>query len=204
MNIKSTLAIFSLVAAFAAPAFGTTINFTGSNTDLGASHVYTSGSSTVTAYGFNNGGTQHDLYGKNGGGSENGLGLVDPPDNEITTTTFIQLNVSNINSNPFDLTIGSTQNVEGFDIYASNTLGTLGTKIGTYTTPGTDPYTTAFFSTADTYISIQADPGSGGNQNVLLDDLTTGTAVTPEPSSLVLLGTGMLAAAGVMRRKIGA
>jgi hypothetical protein len=51
----------------------------------------------------------------------------------------------------------------------------------------------------DHFVSITAD---NEDSNVLLDGLTT--TVTPEPNSLLLLGTGIIAAAGALRKKLAA
>jgi len=194
------LAALSLAVVSAAPAFCDTVSFAGnSNQTLGTSAVY----GPITAYGFTFAGVATDLYSKFGGvgSSETGLGIAGTLDNEITPTTVVQLSGL---GDPFTLTMGSTQSVEGFDVYGSNTLGTRGAELYSYITPGIDPFTTGSLSSNGySFISITADPRSGGSQNVVLDSLTT-TTTTPEPSSLLLLGTGILAAAGVVRRKLTA
>ncbi len=187
-------AALTIAAVCAGPAFGSTINFNSPTGHQGHSQTY----GAVTAYAFANGGGSLDLFGKSDGGSEEGVGIFGTSNNEITSTTFVQLDLTNI-TGPFSLTIGSTQNVEGFNVCFSNTLGAVGSSCTTFSSPNPDPYTTTDFTKLGQYVSIQAD-GTPAGGNVLVNDLNYGSV--PEPSSLVLLGTGIVAAAGVVRRKL--
>jgi hypothetical protein len=193
----------TLATVCAGTAFGDTINFSNPTGPLGHFQVYNAGPNSVTAYAFNyNGnssGTSRNLYGKNGSGSEKGVGIDGTHDNEITTTTFLQLDITNI-IGQYSLLIGSTQNTEGFRVCFGDTLGLLGGACSDFPNPGSDPFTTSSFTKGTKYLSIRAD--GEGQGNVLLDSLTT--SAVPEPSSLLLLGTGIIGAAGVLRRKLSA
>lgn len=203
MKLKLATALI-ISALFIGPAFGDTIVFSNPVGTLGTSQVYGTGSNTVTAFGFNGTvtGTATDLFGKNDGGSEHGVGIAQALDNEISTTNFVQLDLANILGS-YTLSIGSTQDDEGFKACFSNTLGTIGTTCTVFANPTTDPFTTSAFNRSQgEFISIQADNvNNTGSDNVLLDSITFTPAV-PEPSSLVLFGTGIIGAVGAIRRKL--
>jgi hypothetical protein len=199
MKLKLGIVLLSSLVC-ASPALCDTVNFNNPTGTLHKSQAY----GTVTAYGFdigNHGTTATDLYGKNDGGSEHGVGIAGSPDNEITSANFVELNISSI-MDPFTLTIGSTQDNQGFDVCFSSSLGVLGTSCTSYSDPGSDPFTTAVLSkpTGDNYVSVTGLGPADANHNVLLDSMTT-VSPTPEPSSLFLLGSGILGAAGVIRRR---
>ena len=50
--------------------------------------------------------------------------------------------------------------------------------------------------------TISSPVGQFANNDFAIDDVSIGNGVTPEPSSLVLLGSGLLGLAGVIRRKL--
>ena len=192
-TLKFFLALI-LTTVCVGSAFANTIDFRGPDATLGHSHVYNPGPTSVTAYAFGGSGL---LYAKNDGGSEHGIGIARNDDNEITNTTFVQLDLANI-TGLYSLLIGSTQDVEGFNICSSNELGSLGSSCRDFAIPRSDPFATPKFDKDARYVSIQTDrPGS----TVLVDGLTT-TSPVPEPGSLVLLGSGIVAGAGMIRRKL--
>jgi hypothetical protein len=174
---------------------------------------YGTGSVTATGYLQNlNPSGQTPLYYKIGGGDETGLGMAaDTVDHEIGGTRFIQLDFSSLLSqyaghSPFSIvsasiTIGSVQNGESFRIFGSNTAGTEGTQIGaTGTADGSVTLTLAQLN-ANHFISILAPGG-----NVLIDaaSVTTsngGQVSTPEPATSALMGSGLLGALFLIRRR---
>lgn len=113
------------------------------------SQDYTVSGSTITAYGFDNSGlgtprggvgTPHELFYKfdANDADERGLGLVDTLHNELQVdvngmpVNFIQLSLGSILAQGFingQLSVGSVQPGELFNLYGSHTLGTLGTLL---------------------------------------------------------------------------
>lgn len=163
---------------------GMTMTFFG--TDFPTGPVFPDGSSetfgptspvnqslTVTAFDLN--GNRLTLFNKNEGFGEQGVGIVGLPDNEITTTNFIQIDLINLLSmNPppkmidITLTIQSIQANEGFAIYQSNTSGVLGTFVASSSNPpGTTVQTIPIPLTGFRYLNITATMG-----DVLLSSLT--------------------------------
>jgi hypothetical protein len=133
------------------------LNPTSANGAVGSSSQnYTVSGYTITARGYDNSGgvgVAHELFFKNAGAGEFGLGLTNTPNNELqvsgtTPLHFIQLDLRSILSQGFTngmISVGSVQPGESFNLYGSNTLGSLGTKLNA----------TAFDSTSDdAFVSV--------------------------------------------------
>jgi hypothetical protein len=146
---------------------------------LGVSQTYTANGLTLTAYGFLSGGTPTALFGKNGGGDEDGVGINGTVDNEIDVGSFVQVDLSNlIASGVLDaqMMIGSVQAGEAYNIYGSNTLGTIGTLLA-----GNQTLDATYFAIPGypnyRYVSVQAAVA-----NVLLMQIGACSPPTPTPT----------------------
>lgn len=129
--------------AFSAQATVVTWNLNPNNLNQSvnsSSNTYTVSGYTITAYGYdNNGGTgvARNLFYRNAGSDEIGLGLAGTLNNELqvhsgTPLQFIQLDLTSILNAGFfggRIEVGSVQSGELFDLYGSNALGVLGTKL---------------------------------------------------------------------------
>jgi hypothetical protein len=179
-HLGKVLAALSFVCMFVASSASAVLvtwnlNPNGLNQDVGSTHVtFTQLGYSITAYGYTNSGgtgTPLGLYYKNGGFDETGLGIVGPSDHELQGSggqpvQFMTLDLSSLlaTHKVFDgqIEIGSVQGSSNdtFNIYGSNTLGTLGTKIGGTYDGSSD---LIFLSLADfgsyNYISIGAVSG---------------------------------------------
>lgn len=203
MNFRSKLAV-ALVAVgasfcFAAPTFAdSTSSFSFDSTlgTLGTSATLTSGGLSLVATGYSAPGMTTDLFAKNEGPSEFGMGIASGADREITGTSFIQLNLTQVlSSNPSSvmLGIGSIQNPDTYSVWGSNTAGSLGALLASNQTAGS--FNLSSFGQYD-YISITSPNGG----TVLIDGLTVTTpngASTPEPGSGELLVAALAAVAGL-------
>jgi hypothetical protein len=165
---------------------------------LGTSQTYTDGPVTLTAYGYDSSGPSN-LYGKADGGDEDGIGLANDPhgDHEIVKGSFVQLDISQLLLNGYnsaEIFVGSTQGTdEPWDLFASNTLGTLGTlKINSSAADfptGVDITSLLGFQ----YLSVTAHNATGvGDQNVLLSGITANSPsrVPDSGASLELMSIG--------------
>jgi hypothetical protein len=140
-SIKAVLCIVSFAIGSAQAALVTwNLNPGNANGPVGsASHTFTSSGFSITAYGFDNVAgpdTPHELWFKNDP-PDHGLGFPDTAHNELQVgpngpLQYIQFDLSSLLSLSFtdgQLKVSSVDPGEAFDIYGSNTLGQLGTKI---------------------------------------------------------------------------
>ncbi len=144
------------------------------------------------------------LFGKFtlGDPSETGLGLAGlDPENEIVVKSMVQLDLSYLIAHGFSdpiISIGSVQATESFAVFGSNTAANVGGASGTFLNGGTGLPVIQTFPLSgypnDQFIWITAT-----NEDVLLiNGLTSGV---PEPSTLLLLGSGLLGLGGIAWRR---
>jgi hypothetical protein len=140
---KGLLLVASSLAFGASPARATLVTWTlnpgGANANVGSSsQSFTVSGFTITARGYDVPSTPRELFFKNAGADEIGLGLVDTAHNELQVDgsgnplQFIQLDLRSILSQGFTngkIEVGSVQSGELFNLFGSNSLGALGTKL---------------------------------------------------------------------------
>ncbi len=161
---------------------------------------------SITAYGYDANGTAHNLFLKNGGGDEQGLGLTGTFDNELslssgghTYANFIQIDVSKVLSSSISgsLEMGSVTNGEKYDVYGSNTLGSLGTSLLTGQTTEYPNFISIPSWGSYKYIGVTVTPNSSSPSNNVLVDAFAINAV-PEPASVVMMATSLVAGLGLV------
>ncbi|HEV2304150.1 MAG TPA: PEP-CTERM sorting domain-containing protein [Candidatus Acidoferrales bacterium] len=195
MRFKFAVLLAGAFLFLTVPAFAGPISFCASGsygpTDVGTSVM--SGGLTATGWMGTSTTTQNtptDLSCKDEGAAEFGLGIFADPthDGEIGVGDFVQ--VAGLTGATITV-IESVQSGEGFELFGSDTNGVLGTDLlGSGSGCGT--CTATFNMGSNTYLDLTASKG-----NVLLDNVAT-----PEPSTYLLMGTGLLMLGFLMRRKL--
>lgn len=127
--------------------------------------------------------------------------------NGIDNNLLANFDQSGVNPlvNPFTITFTTVQNSAAFAIATNAATTTFtaflgGTQVDTFTSPTSFDSSTPFFFgfTGENFDSIQITVG--GDQGALIDNIQLGTAATPEPSTLLLVG-GSLGAVILRRRR---
>lgn len=198
------IAVLLLISMAGLPAVADstyTWNFaTSPNHSLGTtSYTYSSNGIDITATGSTN--LYYKLQGGIGGASETGLGLACcDSDHEIEPGQSIILNLSSLlskNVTGISLMLGSIQAGETGQVCdAFGSCMTFGS--------GSDAKSVSImglFTDMKNHHSglLTITSGSG---DVLINQLQATTAAVPEPSSLMLMGSGLLGLAGMVRRKL--
>jgi hypothetical protein len=192
------LTVLALVGAgIAAQATPVTFSFleNGANVNLGSTSTFTQGGDTLTAYAS----PGQQLYAKSTGGGEIGLGIASDPagQHEIYGSTFVQL----LGTSSELITSLFTENNNDQDlafIYASTTLGTLGTLLTPIAVNGPFVIPTAYQD--GFYIGI-ANGYPGGNTWVGATVVNTVSTVPDGGSTVLLLGS-VLTGIGLIKRKL--
>ncbi len=142
------------------------VNFNSPTGNLGTSHAYTVSGTTVTAYGYTNSGTATGIDGQNNYGVQNdGLGITSTWGGQIDTNNFVQLDFTKAlaagatNGQISISGINQCQNGESYDIYGSNTQGSIGIPIVSAGTKDSTLFAIPSFGTYK-YISVRAHSGS--------------------------------------------
>lgn len=216
LGVLVALALFTTTTAWTAPLtfnFGCgeiTSSYSGScpgNLKTNTA-TFTSSGLGITAKGYSSTGTSHpnNLYVFSTGG----LGLAGG-NNEIQSGDYIYLNLSNLVS---DGILSGTLELEDVtssteaDVCTTSAVGTPGSTCVEFTNPpgnggtvsGDDVTMPITWTATDDILSITV-PTTCMSGEVVLDSLTVNTdADAPEPSSLLLFGTMLIALALVYRR----
>ncbi len=200
------------IAAIAGLAQGATIDFShptqtqavGSVT--AAKMVFGTGSFSITAYGFDDSNHHVSLFAKCCSFDETGLGIKNENDHEISNDFYVQLDLGSIidaGIKNLSLTFQSVQSGEGYAVYGSNTLGSMGSKLllsgsldrAAVSLPQLGPYK---------YVSITAMGGNDCSPSDILISSAASTTLSvssvPEPATYAMMGCGMLLL-GCARRK---
>ncbi len=155
----------SAISACACSPVASTWNFASPTGNQGNSQSYTVNGIAITAYGFTNSGRPTALIGRNDGSDLYGLGIDATSSNEIDASNFVQLDLTNVvakNGQNLMITVTNVLSGESYNVYGSNTLGSIGTLLLSNQTLDGTPLAIPNFASYK-YIGVRAVVG-----NVLL------------------------------------
>jgi hypothetical protein len=150
------------------------------------------------------------LVGNNRGSDAMGVGVCfgngcnhghidDNPEIDTSGREAVRLDITSLVSNFNSFTIGANSATAGelLGIFAGDATGnTLVAKLGDATSLGS-----VLISPTSDFLFLVADNTTNSGADVLLQSLTVTPNATPEPTSLALLGTAILAVALIDRRR---
>jgi hypothetical protein len=224
------ICVLSAAPVFADQTF--TFTFTSPAGDLGTnSHTYLSGPLSLPVSGFSRSFFATNLFGKNAPPpNEKGLGFAShfAIDHEITdlpdavasgTSSFVELNIGALLASipagqrldDLIIRIGSLQGADSYNLIAgdaANVLGTesivQGSKAPSFNVPAEDFFMSTCGSLGPSPCRFLNITPGGHGQSILLSEVDVVTTTTPEPSSagLLLIGFGVLVAAGTLGKKL--
>lgn len=225
LGSMSIVVVVALCLLNPQPAKADTLDFasgySGTN-QLSTSQTFNFDGTTITAYAYDcstascaggGSGTLTDLSAKNlGSTGEQGLGVYNDADGsyEISDDSFLTLDLSNLTTNSGTLYISSVQQSpdQTFEVCTSSTLGSLGTCSGPLPTTFTSSETYGIpitWSSNSPYVSIVGSVNDSGQTEISSDDVLVNAISTPEPSTFLMLGLGLLGLAcfSLLRTKAG-
>jgi len=173
VDSKGTVAYSTCTGTCSTTTTPTSLNYNYPTGNLGNSHIYTVSGISLPAYGYTNAGAPAALDGQNNSGVQNdGLGINSVSGGQIDTNNFVQIDLGAAlaagatNGQLLISGINQCQNGESYDIYGSNTPGSIGTNLVSGGTKDSTYFAIPSFGTYR-YISVRAHYG-----NVLLGDLS--------------------------------